>query len=37
MIAAKNGDAVVIAAVSMADGHWRLGTVETFKHSSSRG
>jgi hypothetical protein len=37
LIAAKNGDALVIAAVSMADGHWRLATVETFKHSSPRG
>jgi hypothetical protein len=35
LIAAKNGDALVIAAISIGDGQWMLSTLETFSEDST--
>src|SRR5262245_4444232 len=35
LIAAKNGDALVIAAFALADGRWKLSTLETFSEDST--
>jgi hypothetical protein len=35
LIAAKNGDALVIAALALAEGQWKLSTLETFSEDST--